>query len=324
MRTAVSRTIKRFGALHGVLHAAGVLHGASILVPLREVGREGSEEQFRPKIHGTRVLEKVLRGRPLDFCLLFSSNAAVLGGLGFTAYAAGNLFLDSFAAEHNRRSPIPWISVNWDGWPYGDASRASGSPKTSLDLYAMTRAEAIEAFERAVQWGRGQVVVSTGDLTARLARWIAREDLAAQARSDLSGKKPELHPRPHLATDYVAPRDALEQSLAAIWQELLGIAQIGVNDNFFELDGHSLLATQIISRVREVCQVELPIKAIFEAPTIGGLAEAVRRNIAPSPPPLINNPPDSDQELLTRLDQLSDDEVDRLLTKMLKGEEPDL
>jgi acyl carrier protein len=270
------------------------------------------------------VLEKVLRGRPLDFCLLFSSNAAVLGGLGFTAYAAGNLFLDAFAAEHNRRSPVPWVSANWDGWPYGEASLGSAGPQTSLAQYAMTRAEAIEAFERVVGWGRGQVVVSTGDLGARLARWIVREDLAAQARSTLGGKQPDLHPRPHLATDYVAPRDALEQSLAAIWQELLGIAQIGVNDNFFELDGHSLLATQIISRVREACQVELPIKAIFEAPTIGGLAEAVRQSLAPSPPPVTNMPLVSEQEILTRLDELSDDEVDRLLTEMLGGEEPDL
>ncbi|MDQ1592735.1 MAG: hypothetical protein QOG71_3362 [Pyrinomonadaceae bacterium] len=84
-----------------------------------------------------------------------------------------------------------------------------------------------------------------------------------------------LHSRPSLTSDYVAPRNEVEGTLCDIWQRLLGIAQVGVNDDFFELDGHSLLATQVISRVREMFQLELPLRSIFESPTVAGLAERV-------------------------------------------------
>jgi len=75
--------------------------------------------------------------------------------------------------------------------------------------------------------------------------------------------------------EYLAPRNAVEEVLTGIWTEVLGIERIGVNDNFFELGGHSLLATQVASRVREVFKVELPLRQIFERPTISELAEFI-------------------------------------------------
>ena len=74
---------------------------------------------------------------------------------------------------------------------------------------------------------------------------------------------------------YVAPRTPTEETLAGIWLELLGVEQIGIHDSFFELGGHSLLATLMVARLREVYGFELPLRALFEAPTIAGLAEVV-------------------------------------------------
>jgi acyl transferase domain-containing protein len=84
------------------------------------------------------------------------------------------------------------------------------------------------------------------------------------------------HPRPEIPTPYVAPRNEFEQTLAAIWQEQLGVQPIGVNDNFFELGGDSLLVTQLVSRLRDVFQIELQIQHFFEQQTIAGLAEVIR------------------------------------------------
>ncbi len=73
-------------------------------------------------------------------------------------------------------------------------------------------------------------------------------------------------------TPYVAPRTPVEELLASVWGDVLGLARVGIDDNFFHLGGHSLGATQLVARIREVFQVEVPVRAIFEAPTIAALA----------------------------------------------------
>jgi amino acid adenylation domain-containing protein len=77
------------------------------------------------------------------------------------------------------------------------------------------------------------------------------------------------------AGGYVAPQTSIEEVLVKIWVEVLGIKRVGIRDNFFELGGHSLLATQLVSRVRDAFGVELPLRRVFEAPTIGELSKIV-------------------------------------------------
>lgn len=81
----------------------------------------------------------------------------------------------------------------------------------------------------------------------------------------------------NLQENFVAPRNNAESQIAEIWQELLEISPVGVQDNFFDLGGHSLLATQVISRIKEIFNAEIPLRTIFETPTIEGLAEAVMK-----------------------------------------------
>ncbi|MCA1568706.1 MAG: condensation domain-containing protein, partial [Acidobacteria bacterium] len=81
--------------------------------------------------------------------------------------------------------------------------------------------------------------------------------------------------RETLEEEFAAPRTAVEEMLAGIWSQVLGVGRIGVRDNLFELGGHSLLATQIISRVRETFHVEVPLRSLFGAPTVAGLARNV-------------------------------------------------
>ncbi|HSU18095.1 MAG TPA: amino acid adenylation domain-containing protein, partial [Longimicrobium sp.] len=96
---------------------------------------------------------------------------------------------------------------------------------------------------------------------------------------------------------YVAPRTPAEERMAGIWAEVLSVERVGAEDHFFDLGGHSLLATQLVSRVREAFRTELPLRAVFEAPTLAELAGRVEALMAETPgdagaPPLVPVPRD--------------------------------
>jgi len=93
----------------------------------------------------------------------------------------------------------------------------------------------------------------------------------------LPGDKPAepVHPRPEISSDYAAPVNKTQQKLAEIWQQFLGIADIGILDDFFELGGDSLKGLTVISEIHKVFNVELSITDFFTTPTIQGLAETI-------------------------------------------------
>lgn len=120
-----------------------------------------------------------------------------------------------------------------------------------------------------------------------------------------------------------APRNATENLVAGIWREILECDQLGIDDDFFHLGGHSLLATQIISRLSQALEVEIPVRMIFEAPTIASLARAVDEAQL-QPASRIDSPvrrePSQAEKLLARLESLSEIEVEELLLE-LEGQE---
>src|SRR5262249_21886627 len=163
MRRVVERAEQRFGRINGVIHLAG-LAGEKAVKLIPDVTFADAEMHFRAKVNGLYVLDRILRNRNLDFCLLFSSNASILGGLGSICYSAANIFMDALASKLSKVSDTRWISANWDGWLLNESHRLSASFQTSLDQYAMTRDESIEALEYVLSPEiEGQVIVSTGD-----------------------------------------------------------------------------------------------------------------------------------------------------------------
>jgi amino acid adenylation domain-containing protein len=119
---------------------------------------------------------------------------------------------------------------------------------------------------------------------------------------------------------YVPPRTETEATLAAIWSTVLRRERIGIEDNFFELGGHSLLATQLISRIRTAFNFEIPLRHLFESPTIAEFATVLvdfegKANTGPTQ--AITRDADREADLLARLDQLSDEDVDSLLQQAL-------
>jgi acyl carrier protein len=110
---------------------------------------------------------------------------------------------------------------------------------------------------------------------------------------------PDRQPAAH---GYLAPRTEAEEALANIWAEVLGLERVGVHDNFFELGGHSLLAIQIISRLRQALGCDIPVRLLFDHPTVAALDAALEATLGA----------DMD-ELLDRIETMPDAEVEALL-----------
>lgn len=121
---------------------------------------------------------------------------------------------------------------------------------------------------------------------------------APQARS--------AHRRPNLGVPYIAPRNDIERAIVDLWQQFLGIAEIGIHDNFFLLGGHSLLGTRLISRLRDSFEVDVPLRRLFDTPTVAGLAETVARQRQEREEQEVRG-------LLARLDTLDESEIEEEL-----------
>jgi amino acid adenylation domain-containing protein len=127
--------------------------------------------------------------------------------------------------------------------------------------------------------------------------------------------------------EQVGPRNEVEAKLAEIWRELLKVEQVGMEQNFFELGGHSLLVLQLTARIRRSLEVELPVRSVFEAPTIAGLAMEVDKaralGLKPRPPIVQPRPRTpggiSREALMAQLDNLSSSELKGLLQRVLDG-----
>jgi acyl transferase domain-containing protein/acyl carrier protein len=276
---ALDEARRRFGAIHGVVHAAGIAGGGIIQLKTPEI----ADRVLEAKLEGTRALWDLLDGEDLDFLFLCSSITAVLGGPGQVDYCGANAFLDAFARSRGTAGPGPRvISVNWDAWQEVGMAASTVVPaalaaRRARDLaLAILPGEGVEVFDRVLAGPLSEVIVSTRDLP----RLVEQARPAAEVTGEPVAKATAAAPaaptgRAGLPTPFVAPGSDLERTIAEVWQELLGIEPIGLQDDFFEAGGHSLLATQVMSRLHQRLGVDVPLRTLFEARTIAAFAERV-------------------------------------------------
>src|SRR5262249_48855422 len=149
-----------------------------------------------------------------------SSLAAVLGGIGYAAYAAANLFVDAFVDDRSRDGEESWLGIQWDAWSLDDAPLGEGQVtalSAGLARLAVTPADGGEALRRRLAAATAELVtLSTADLEQRMAQALTR----AAAREVATTA--ERHARPALPTPYVAPETELEAAIAEVWQRTFG------------------------------------------------------------------------------------------------------
>lgn len=312
----ISSTRARFGEINGVVHSASVTSGGMIQLKTKEM----VAPVFAPKVSGTRALQSALEDSELDFFVLFSTSLALTGVFGQVDYCAANAFLDAFAHANTLRSftvSIDWHVPQWETWQ--EASLASvpefqAQFAEAREAYGIKLAEGVELFRHFISGSQPQVIVSTHDFQVFIdeQQHPAGTSLLDQLETNVAASLART--RTEANGDYVPPKDEVEATMAALWEELFGIQRLSVDDNFFELGGNSLLGIQLISRVRKDFQVELPLSTLFETPTAAGLAAAIAETR------LREKEAEEIERLLREIESLSPDELQATLAQELRNE----
>ncbi len=133
--------------------------------------------------------------------------------------------------------------------------------------------------------------------------FVTLEALPRLPNSKIDRRSLPAPSRPESSREFVAPRNEIETEIANIWSAVLKVERVGIHDNFFALGGHSLLATQVIARVKSVFNVDLPIRRLFEAPTVANMAVAVIQEQASQ----VED--DEMAQIIAELEYLSDDDA---------------
>lgn len=246
---ALAEAEKHFGKIDGIIHCAGCTDKSSISRMVSEITEDSISPHFTPKVLGSKNLWAVIGDKDLDFCMAISSMATFFGGIGYSTYAASNIFEDRFF-KSRPKSKCQWITTNWEGWPRDTEQRP-----LSRD-YTMSREESYKALAMIDKYEVGsQVVVATADPYKRADVWMRYS--------------------PQKVVEQSNSADDISTALERIWKKALGVETISYDDDYFDLGGDSLLAINLIPEISKYFAVSLPVSALMQASTISKMADYI-------------------------------------------------
>lgn len=311
--------------LRGVFHSAGVLDDGLLLQ--QEWGR--FEYVMSPKVAGSWSLHKLTRDLPLDFFVLFSSIASVLGGSGAGNHSAANAFLDSLA-HLRRRSGMPAMSINWGAWSEIGAAVRDGASQhiASQGLGFITPLQGLESLHAAMDAQLEQIAVMSMDWPEFFARdpnqrhrpllsAVVADTRHGGATAVTSGDGPfeaESDFVERLAAAYPNKRLAMiEDQVATCAGGVLGLdaASIDPQQPLSDMGMDSLMAVELRNSLRRSIGEQLPATLLFDYPTIDSLSEYLAREVLAVDEAEKLPEVSADVDLLDSIENLSDEEVDR-------------
>ena len=293
--------------LAGVFHAAGVLDDAT----LPEMSREKYRRVMQAKAHGAWLLHQATANRSLDWFVLFSSAAALLGSAGQSNYAAANWMLNALA-EGRHRAGLPALAIGWGPWA-GSGMAAGDNKGTRLaanGILELESARALDAMEKAAGTGNPVVGIMAMDWDRFIQTRTALHGdyltgFAAKPAADTAAPTAETS---RLAQILQSPgpdqRDHLEETLAGIAARTLGFTdttRIVTRQPLMEQGFDSLMAVEIRNHLMKETGVKLPASFLFSHPTIEKIAHWFIAQAAPQPgpsEPAVNNLLDEIDSLL--------------------------
>ena len=322
--TAVTDMMAAFGRdwppLGGVLHAALAPSSS----PLADMALPLWDSMFRTKVHAADLLERLTASQPLDFFVNFSTTTALLGSVDLAHYAAANAVLDAMASRL-RAEGRPGFSVNWGTWSNSSLSADARERFVRGGLRPIGTEAGLAALESLLATGTARAVVADIDWPVLRAAYESRrsQPLLSNMSTGEDSRRGQVSHDEDVPFDLVAltageRRIAIEGLVRRAAAAVLGLASadaIDARTSLFKMGLDSLMAVQVQRRLERAAGGMLPTALVFNHPTVPALVDIIDRTLATR----LGLPNDEEDisALLARVDELSGDEVDALLSKML-------
>jgi NAD(P)-dependent dehydrogenase (short-subunit alcohol dehydrogenase family) len=289
LRAALASCREHYGALTGIVHAAGVPAGGMVA---RRTPAQAAEV-LAPKVLALGPLAELTGPdtpaelRP-ELLVLYSSAITAFGGIGEADYCAANTVLDAYGAALAATAPSTRvITVSWGPWQHDDwqaeglagagsaGDGLAGRVREHREKYGFADDAGCAFLGQLIGTGLGSVLAVRQPVQDSLREWSSILDIGALVSAVSARPAGRRFPRPRLRTEFVAPRTDRERVIAEIWGSLLGIDQVGVHDAFFELGGNSLVGLAVVHATESEFDTVIAPATLFAHPTVAEFAEVL-------------------------------------------------
>ncbi len=304
----------KYGKLNGIIHAAGVAGDGFIFLKDKAV----FDQVVRPKVEGTWLLGELTKEDELDFFVLFSSQTALFGGPGQGDYTAANSYLDAYAPYLNRQQRRA-VAINWPAWKevgmaadYGvteDGIFKTITTAKGLDMFGEilnSRLSRVIPVELNYQLIGGRIDQIPIRLSTELRDIVERQAKKVNSLTNLPRQRTNVQIRGKYDQEF----NQTETRLGQIFAQVLEIEEIDIYDNFYDLGGDSILATQLLKELEQEFPGIVDISDIFAYPTIAQLSEYINQKIGVIQDQISEEIEDQEVELEKLLDGLESGDLD--------------
>lgn len=264
------------GCVRGIIHAAGVAGEGLILH--KDIDK--FEHVLATKVYGTLVLDYLTRNDPLDFFVLYSSVNSVFAEAGQSDYASANAFLDAYAASRSKRG-MHTLAINWPAWSETGMAVDHGVNMQHGIFKAVSTIYATESLDKMLGSRKTNIIVGEFNSNSAFIDQISEapfllplaiQQIIDQKKLQLSDEHIEVVGNVILTGKVAGDYTVYEQQVAQIWGQELGLEQLNVFDDYFDLGGDSIQAIKIVNSIKELFKQDVGVSDIFKYMTIHDFA----------------------------------------------------
>lgn len=270
MRRILNTLREKYGRINGIIHGAGIAGDGFIFSKKYETFKK----VLLPKVHGTWILNHLTQSDNLDFFIMFSSEASILGLPGQGDYTAANSYMDSFSEYRNKKG-YKTLAINWPIWNETGMSVDNGVDMNTIFKSISTK-QGIETFEELLKRNIARVIVGEWNYNEEILN-ILQTNLSLEVKKKMKVLKEHAQPDKNKEKKSISVRlkgredgsySETEKMIAQAWAEVLGFEELNIYDSFYELGGDSLLAFKLVNNISKLLNRDINIAEIFNFTSI--------------------------------------------------------